>query len=315
VARTCRTGWSGGSGSGTILAGLASPGAGPVHDTKAKWIWGVLDELEEKPTWSPWRTRGTRAAPGRRPPYKGKGKPEPQKKQANRAHARLAPASERNAQLKAWRILRKLRCCSCRQSGLFSAVPGLGISTRRAGRRAIPPFPQLGWPADRAARSTPVHLDLGQSGLCRRPERRLLLRTMTHGAPQDVPAEGLVMQARGTSARDRPWPPGKAHAARHGTGSTGTPRPTPKRRGLAMMALTGPLLTTLRTDEAAALPITGGYAVRPAQPVLRPPPTPSRPAVHFPVQPVIRRHAPATLRRSVGCYRVRSALLTGRPFD
>jgi hypothetical protein len=44
-------------------------------------------------------------------PYKGKNKPQSQK-QANAAHARLRPPGERaNAQLKTWRILRKLRCC------------------------------------------------------------------------------------------------------------------------------------------------------------------------------------------------------------
>src|SRR6266511_2010769 len=43
------------------------------------------------------------------------------------------------------------------------------------------------------------------------------------------------------------------------------------------------LLASLRTDKAAALPITGGYVVQPARPVLRPPPTPCRPAAHFPV--------------------------------
>jgi hypothetical protein len=67
-----------------------------------------------------------------------------------------------------------------------------------------------------------------------------------------------------------------------------------------MTALTGPLLTTLRTDEAAALPITGGSVVRPAQAVLRPPPTPSRSAVHFPGSPVIGRHAPATVPQVTG---------------
>ena len=36
------------------------------------------------------------------------------------------------------------------------------------------------------------------------------------------------------------------------------------------------------SDEAAALPITGGYVVRPAQPVLRPPPTPTRPGGPLP---------------------------------
>src|SRR5579859_2252263 len=54
--------------------------------------------------------------------------------------------------------------------------------------------------------------------------------------------------------------PGSALAARYSacckarTGSAGTPRPDPFAAGLALTALTGPLLTTLRTDEAAALP-------------------------------------------------------------
>ena len=38
---------------------------GSVHDKKAEWIWGVLDE-QRKPAWSPSPTRATRAAPGRR---------------------------------------------------------------------------------------------------------------------------------------------------------------------------------------------------------------------------------------------------------
>jgi DDE superfamily endonuclease len=37
-----------------------------------------------------------------------------------------------------------------------------------------------------------------------------------------------------------------------------------------------------------------------AQPVLRPPPTPTRPAVHFPGSPVIGRHAPATVPQVTG---------------
>src|SRR5438874_10458651 len=45
----------------------------------------------------------------------------------------------------------------------------------------------------------------------------------------------------------------------------------PEAAGLAETALTGTLLRLTRVDEAAALPITGGCVVRPAQPVLRPP--------------------------------------------
>src|SRR5690242_6419148 len=54
--------------------------------------------------------------------------------------------------------------------------------------------------------------------------------------------------------------PGSALAARYSacckarTGSAGTPRPDPEAAGLALTALTGPLLHTTRTDEAAALP-------------------------------------------------------------
>jgi hypothetical protein len=54
--------------------------------------------------------------------------------------------------------------------------------------------------------------------------------------------------------------PGSALAARYSacckarTGSAGTPRPDPFAAGLALTALTGPLLHITRTDEAAALP-------------------------------------------------------------
>lgn len=55
-------------------------------------------------------------------PYKGKNKPFGQK-QANRSHARLRGPGERaNAQLKTWRILRKLRCCPHRAGHLAKAI-------------------------------------------------------------------------------------------------------------------------------------------------------------------------------------------------
>ncbi|RAS69702.1 DDE superfamily endonuclease, partial [Lentzea atacamensis] len=44
-------------------------------------------------------------------------------KDANRAHARLRGPGERaNAQLKTWRILRKLRCCPRRTGRLAKAI-------------------------------------------------------------------------------------------------------------------------------------------------------------------------------------------------
>jgi DDE superfamily endonuclease len=60
-------------------------------------------------------------------PYPGKNKPESQK-EANRAHAKLrAPGERANAQLKIWRILRKLRCCPWRAGQLAKAFHTLEL--------------------------------------------------------------------------------------------------------------------------------------------------------------------------------------------
>ena len=57
-----------------------------------------------------------------RTPYRGRNKPASQK-DANRAHARLrAPGERANAQLKTWRIVRKLRCCPWRAGHLARAA-------------------------------------------------------------------------------------------------------------------------------------------------------------------------------------------------
>jgi hypothetical protein len=66
-----------------------------------------------------------------RTPYRGRNKPASQK-EANRAHARLrAPGERANAQLKSWRILRKLRCCPWRAGPLAKAIHVL--QTRETG--------------------------------------------------------------------------------------------------------------------------------------------------------------------------------------
>lgn len=55
-------------------------------------------------------------------PCKGKDKPEP-RKQASRSHAKLRGPGERaNAQLKSWRIIRKLRCCPSRAGWTVKAI-------------------------------------------------------------------------------------------------------------------------------------------------------------------------------------------------
>jgi DDE superfamily endonuclease len=66
-----------------------------------------------------------------RVPYRGRNKPARQKA-ANRAHAQLrSPAERATAQLKTWRILRKLRCCPWRAGQLAKAIHVL--QTRETG--------------------------------------------------------------------------------------------------------------------------------------------------------------------------------------
>jgi hypothetical protein len=97
----------------------ALPGA--VHDKKAEWVWGVLAELEAAGLVT-LADKGYRGSMYAKIPYIGRGKPESQK-EANRAHAQLrAPGERANAQLKSWRILRKLRCCPWRAGQLAKAI-------------------------------------------------------------------------------------------------------------------------------------------------------------------------------------------------
>jgi len=94
---------------------------GSVHDKKAEWIWGVLDELERQGL-AVLADKGYQGSTWAKIPYKGKNKPEPQKA-ANRAHAALrAPGERANAQLKTWKILDKLRCCPWRAGKLAKAI-------------------------------------------------------------------------------------------------------------------------------------------------------------------------------------------------
>ena len=99
---------------------------GSVHDKRAEWIWGVHDELEAAGL-IVLADKGYQGAAHAKVPYKGKSKPESQK-EANKAHAKLrAPGERANAQLKNWRILRKLRCCPWRAGHLAKAIHALEI--------------------------------------------------------------------------------------------------------------------------------------------------------------------------------------------
>jgi hypothetical protein len=106
---------------GTILwTSGALPGK--AHDLTAARIWGILRALKQAGI----ITLADKAYQGAEgpvlTPYKGKGKPESQK-QANRAHAKLRGPGERaNAQLKSWKILRKLRCSPSKAGHLCKAI-------------------------------------------------------------------------------------------------------------------------------------------------------------------------------------------------
>ena len=105
---------------------VSGPLPGAVHDKKAEWIWGVLAELEAAGV-IVLADKGYQGSTYAKTPYKGKNKPQSQK-QANKAHAKLRSPGERaNAQLKTWRILRKLRCCPWRAGQLAKAIHVLQI--------------------------------------------------------------------------------------------------------------------------------------------------------------------------------------------
>ena len=93
------------------ILGVSEPLPGAVHDLPAARIWGLVRELAAAGL-VVLADKGYHGAGGHaRPPCKGRNKPESQQA-ADRAHAKLRGPGERaNAQLKTWRILRKLRCC------------------------------------------------------------------------------------------------------------------------------------------------------------------------------------------------------------
>ena len=66
-----------------------------------------------------------------------------------------------------------------------------------------------------------------------------------------------------------------------------------------MTALTGPLLTDAAHRRSSGPSHHRRLCCPAAHPVLRPPPTPTRPAIHFPGSPVIGHRFPAA--RSAGC--------------
>jgi hypothetical protein len=100
---------------------VSGPLPGAVHDLTAARIWGIVRALAA----SGLVVLGDKGYLGEDAigtPYRGRNKPASQK-EANRAHARLrAPGERASAQLKSWRILRKLRCCPWRAGQLAKAI-------------------------------------------------------------------------------------------------------------------------------------------------------------------------------------------------
>jgi hypothetical protein len=109
------------SPNGTILW-VSGSMPGSIHDITCARIWGILRALQQAGLLV-LADKGYQGAEG--PvitPYKGKNKPE-SRKQANRSHARLRGPGERaNAQLKSWKILRKLRCSPNKAGHLAKAI-------------------------------------------------------------------------------------------------------------------------------------------------------------------------------------------------
>jgi hypothetical protein len=96
---------------------------GKAHDLTAARIWGILRALDQAGIIT-LADKGYQGAESEVliTPYKGRNKPASQK-QANRSHAKLRGPGERaNAQLKSWRILRKLRCSPSKTGHLVKAI-------------------------------------------------------------------------------------------------------------------------------------------------------------------------------------------------
>ncbi|WP_344458548.1 transposase family protein, partial [Actinocorallia aurantiaca] len=94
---------------------------GSIHDLTAARNWGIIRSLATCGLLVLADKGYIGAGPHILTPYKGKNKPETQKR-ANRSHAKLRGPGERaNAQLKSWKILARLRCCPHRAGHLAKA--------------------------------------------------------------------------------------------------------------------------------------------------------------------------------------------------
>ena len=116
------------SGSAGELLWVSGPLPGSVHDMKAAWIWGIGGELTaaDLPALADKGYQGTYHA---KVPYRGKGKP----RLAETGQPRPCARRRANVQLKAWKILTRLRCCPWRAGQTAKAVLVLQAHETKAG--------------------------------------------------------------------------------------------------------------------------------------------------------------------------------------
>jgi hypothetical protein len=112
-----------------LWASPALPGA--LHDVRAAREHGIIDALAAADV-ACWADKGYQGANGTvRVPYRGRWASLSSGQQAvNRSHAKIRALVEQAvATLKAWRILRKLRCSTTRVTGLVQAVLCLHLAS------------------------------------------------------------------------------------------------------------------------------------------------------------------------------------------
>ncbi|MET9914531.1 transposase family protein [Streptomyces sp. NPDC006476] len=114
-----------------LWASAALPGA--VHDIKAARTHGIIDALTQAGVRT-WADKGYQGARGTiRVPYRGRwSRLSAGKRAVNSSHAKIRAVGEQaNATLKAWRLLRKLRCSTTRITSIVPAVLALHLAASR----------------------------------------------------------------------------------------------------------------------------------------------------------------------------------------
>lgn len=116
-----------------LWASPALPGA--IHDVRAAREHGIVDALAQADIRC-WADKAYRGAGGTvRTPYWGRwDSPSAGQKAVNRSHAKIrALVEQAMATLKAWRLLRKLRCSTTRITALVQAILALHMTSSERG--------------------------------------------------------------------------------------------------------------------------------------------------------------------------------------